>query len=106
MKRFRVSKDAERDLDEIFGYWTQRASFEVAAQLIDAIIDRFWVIGEYPDSGRKCDDIAPGVRCFPAGKYLIYYRKARSGVEIAHVFHGSRAQKAAWANVKRRPGKK
>lgn len=96
MKRYRVSKDAEKDLDEIFAYWAERASLDVADRLIDAIVERFWLLGEYPESGRRCDEIRPSVRCFPAGQYLIYYRKARHGVEIAHVFRGARDQRKAW----------
>ena len=99
MKRYRVSTEAERDLDEIFVYWAERASLDVAERLIDAIVERFWLLGEYPESGRKCDDIQSGVRCFPAGKYLIYYRKIRRGVEIAHVFGGARDQPEAWKHT-------
>ena len=74
MKHGRVSQAAEKDLGEIFAYWAQRADMNVADRLIEAIIERFWLLGEYPDSGRAGEDIAPGVRCFPAGQYLIYYR--------------------------------
>jgi hypothetical protein len=28
------------------------------------------------------------VKCFPAGKYLIYYRKTRRGIDILHMFPG------------------
>jgi len=35
------------------------------------------------------------VRCFPAGKYLIYYRRTRRRTEIPHIFHGARDQKRA-----------
>ena len=101
MKRYRVSKDAERDLDEVFAYWAGRAGAKIADQLIDFLTERFWIIGEYPDSGRECGNSAPGAKCFPAGKYLIYYRKVRSGVEIAHIFHGARNQKKAWQDRKK-----
>jgi toxin ParE1/3/4 len=96
VKRYRVSKDARRDLDDIFDYWAERASSEIAGRLIEAIVERFWILGEYPSTGRACDELAPGVRCFPAGQYLIYYRRTRQGVEIAHVFHGAREQGRAW----------
>jgi toxin ParE1/3/4 len=90
--RHRVSADAQRDLDEIFVYWATRAEVDVADRLIDSITDRFWLIGEHPHAGRASEEMAPGVRCFPAGKYLIYYRKTRRGVDILHVFHGARHQ--------------
>jgi toxin ParE1/3/4 len=94
--RYRVSGAAESDLDEIFLYWAQRAGPEAADRLIDSIIERFWLLGEHPGAGRQCDEIAPGAKCFPAGKYLIYYRRTRRGIDILHVFHGARQQKAAF----------
>jgi toxin ParE1/3/4 len=93
---YRVSKDARRDLDEIFLYWAKRAGLRVADRLIDGITDRFWILGEHPDAGRPSEDIAVGVRCLPAGKYLIHYRKTRRGIDILHVFHGARDQKRAF----------
>jgi toxin ParE1/3/4 len=100
--RYRVSKDAERDLDEIFLYWARRTGLEVADRLIDSITERFWLVGEHPDAGRPSQEIAAGVKCFPAGKYLIYYRRARRGTEILHIFHGSRDQKRAFKKAAKR----
>ena len=94
MKRYRILKDAERDLDTIFFYWAERVSMEAADRLVDAIAERFWLLGEHPEAGRSCPDIAPGLRCFPAGRYLIYNRKLRRGVAILHIFHGARDHKA------------
>jgi toxin ParE1/3/4 len=90
---YRVSKDAQRDLDEIFPYWAKRAGLSVADRLIDNITGRFWILGEHRSAGRPSEDIAAGMRCFPAGKYLIYYRKTRKGTDILHIFHGARDQK-------------
>ena len=92
MKRYRVLKDAEGDLDAIFLYWAERTSLQAADRLVDAITERFWLLGEHPEARRSCPGIARGVRCFPAGTYLIYYRKLRRGVEILHIFHGARPQ--------------
>lgn len=94
--RYRVTKQAEKDLDEIYLYWARRATPETADRLIDSILDRFWLLGEYPDAGKRSDDIAAGVKCFPAGKYLIYYRATRRGTDILHVFHGARDQGSAF----------
>lgn len=92
---YRVSHAAKRDLDDIFFYWAKRAGLAVADRLIENITSRFWLLGEYPEAGRSADDIASGVKCFPAGKYLIYYRQAKRGAEILHVFHGAQDQKRA-----------
>jgi toxin ParE1/3/4 len=99
--RYRVTRQAERDLDEIYLYWAKRASPEVADRLIDGIVDRFWLLGEHPDAGKPSEDVAAGVKCFPAGKYLIYYRSARRRTDILHVFHGARDQERAFKRGKR-----
>jgi toxin ParE1/3/4 len=93
---YRVSADAERDLEEIFLYWASRASLVTADRVVDRIADRFWLFGEHPDAGKSARDIAAGVKCFPAGKYLIYYRKTRLGTDILHIFHGARDQRTAF----------
>jgi toxin ParE1/3/4 len=94
--RFRVSKVAERELDKIFVYWAQRAGVDIADKLIDSIEERFIALGDYPSAGRKCDEIEPGVFRFPAGKYLIYYRRKRGVIHILHVLHGAREQVRAF----------
>ena len=59
--RYRVSEDAERDLDEIFLYWAARASLEAADRVVDRITERFWLLGEHPDAGKPAREIAAGV---------------------------------------------
>ena len=99
---YRVSEGAERDLDEIFLYWANRASLETADRVVDRITDRFWLLGEHPDAGNPAGNIAAGVKCFPAGKYLIYYRKTRHGTDILHIFHGARDQRGAFKTARKR----
>ena len=94
--RYRVSEHAERDLDEIFVYWATRVNLEAADRVVDRIPERFWLLGEHPGVGKLARDMAPGMRCFPAGKYLIYYRKTSRGTDILHVFHGARDQARAF----------
>ena len=98
MNQYLVSEEAEHELDLIFVYWAERASPDTADRLVDAIMDRFWLLSQHPEAGVSTK-IAPSVRCFPAGKYLIYYRftsvELGGGVEIVHVFHGQRDQRKA-----------
>jgi toxin ParE1/3/4 len=94
--RVRVSKTARRDLDAIFDYWARRASPEIAGQLIYSIKDRFLVLADSPDIGRTASDMAPGIRVFPAGKFLIYYRKVGGVLHIQQILHGARDQARAF----------
>jgi toxin ParE1/3/4 len=88
--RYRISRAAEQDLLEIFLYWAERASLRVADRIIERITARFRLVAEHPRAGKSAEEVAGGVRCFPAARYLIYYRKARKAIEILHVFHGAR----------------
>jgi len=96
-----VSEDAEWDLDEIFLYWATRARPEAADRVVDRITERFWLLGEHPDAGKPAG-IAAGVKCFPAGNYLIYYRKTRHGTDILLIFHGARNQRSAFKTARNR----
>ena len=40
--RYRVSEEAEQDLEEIFLYWASRASLETAERVMDRITDAAW----------------------------------------------------------------
>jgi toxin ParE1/3/4 len=97
--QFHVSKEAEQDLDEIFVYWARNAGLGVADRTVEAIEERFALMGDFPRAGRRREEIGPGVRSFPAGEYLIYFRKSRSAVEIIHIFHGARDQRRAFLDA-------
>jgi toxin ParE1/3/4 len=98
--RYRIPENAELDLDDIFLYWVRRAGPQAAERLIDSIAGRFWLLAEHPVAGRPSDEIAAGVKCFPAGKYLIYYRRTRRGTEILHILHSDRDQKRAFPGAR------
>lgn len=42
-------------------------------------------LAEMPGMGRPRDDLAPSVRAFPLGSYLIIYREISDGIEVARV---------------------
>ena len=42
------------------------------------------------DGAGPRSDIVPGVRSFPVGNYLIFYRETGQGIEIIRVLHGAR----------------
>ncbi|MBF0178064.1 MAG: type II toxin-antitoxin system RelE/ParE family toxin [Magnetococcales bacterium] len=40
--------------------------------------------------GRPRDDLAPNLRSFAVGRYVIFYREATSGIEVLRFIHGAR----------------
>ncbi len=92
---YRLSRFAERDLEEIWSYVADDASPASADRLIDAIFDRFEALVEQPRIGRSRPEFGEGVRSLVVETYVIYYRHEQD-ILIARVLHGRRDQAAAW----------
>jgi toxin ParE1/3/4 len=88
----RLAREAEADLDAIWYYIaTESHSIEIADRAIDSITDRIFLLASHPHLGRRRDeDLAPGVRSFPVGGYVIIYRVEAGDVLILRVIRGSR----------------
>jgi len=87
----RLAPQVEVELDEIWYYIARDSgSMEIADRLIDAITDRFFLLGNHPYVGRLRDDLRSGLRSFPVGQYLMIYRIDGIDVLILHVARGSR----------------
>lgn len=95
MKRFRLSKLAEADLDETWLYVAGDRGVHVADRLLDDITDRIVMLASHPNAGRLRDELAAGLRSFPVKSHIIYYRREQSYILIARVLHGSRDQPSA-----------
>jgi toxin ParE1/3/4 len=80
---------AEEDLIEIWIYIAQDNP-GAADRVLDDIEERFHALADNPLMGRLRPDIAPELRYFSAGKYLILYRTVPDGVQIVRVIHGAR----------------
>lgn len=99
MRGYRLSRPAKADLDQIWLLIARDADIEKADRFIDSITDRFPMLSAMPEAGRASDEIEQGLRRFPAGNYLIYYRRAsRGGILISRVMHGMRDQRKARDN--------
>ncbi|MBF0168130.1 MAG: type II toxin-antitoxin system RelE/ParE family toxin [Alphaproteobacteria bacterium] len=43
-----------------------------------------------PQAGRERGDIAEGLRSFPHGSYIVFYRAGETGITIVRILHGMR----------------
>jgi len=97
MKNIRVAEVAEGDLDQIwYQVATRSSSIEIANQVIESITQTFALLSSTPGAGTLREEIDPGVRGFPVGRYLIYYREEGPYVVISRVIPGMRDQAAAF----------
>jgi toxin ParE1/3/4 len=86
----RLAPEAEADLEELWFYVATNASVDTADRLIDSITARFFLLAQHPHVGRRRDDLRPGVRGFPVGEYVVFYRIDGDDVLIQRVIRGSR----------------
>lgn len=89
MAAIQRTAQAEEDLIELWLYIAQDNP-AAADRVLDDIEGRFHSLAENPLMGRLRPDIAPELRYFVVGKYLILYRIVPNGIQIVRVIHGAR----------------
>jgi toxin ParE1/3/4 len=89
MSQIRISHQAEDDLVEIWLYIAHR-NRRAADRLLASITAKYRLLADFPEMGSKYDELAPGLRGFVVGKYVIFYRPLPDGIEVARVLHGAR----------------
>ena len=78
---------AVADLDAIAAY-IARDNPARALTFITEIETAIGVWAETPMAGRDRSEIAEGVRSFPFGNYVVFYRPRPDGMTVLHVVHG------------------
>lgn len=89
MTRFVLTNEARSDLNQIWGYIAE-VSEPNADKVLADIIRSFSKLTKFPEMGRERTELAPLIRSFPIGKYIIFYRSGNLGIAIIRVLHGSR----------------
>jgi len=92
ISRFVLLREAENDLIEIWTYIAQDDQ-EAATRVLHALESKFNLLAENCELGPARPDIAPGLRYFVAGNYVILYREANTGIKIVRIVHGARSLK-------------
>ncbi|WP_294244506.1 type II toxin-antitoxin system RelE/ParE family toxin [uncultured Chryseobacterium sp.] len=87
---YALSEIADKDLEEIFDYSVHQFGFEQAEKYFLEIEDVFQSLILNPYSGKKRDEIKPGLYSFPKDSHIIFYRIMDDHIRIIRVLHGSR----------------
>jgi toxin ParE1/3/4 len=87
MANRRKRPQAEIDIASIWNY-VAADNITAADRLIDRIERSFDMLAEQPLAGRARSDLAPRLRSFPVGSYVIFYIPVADGVEVVRVMSG------------------
>lgn len=80
---------AKNDVLEIWEYIASNSTSQADA-FIDEIDRLLSTIAQHSDMGRVRNDLLKGLKSFPIGKYIIFYRVILNGIELIRVFHSAR----------------
>ncbi len=84
---------AEIDLLEIWFYIAEDND-QAADRFLDLLDQKCQHLAEFPQSGRRREDLAPELRSFPVKRYVIFYRPTSQGIEVARVLSAYRDAEA------------
>ena len=84
MARFRVSRQAKDDLLEIWVYVATDSAAN-ADRLYRILHGKLTSLGDSPYMGRSRPELGPGIRSFPVGNYVVFYRVLPDRIEVVRV---------------------
>lgn len=80
---------AKRDLLEIWDYIADDSEAR-ADEFIARFDAKFRLLAERSSLGRSREELAAGLRSFPLGRYVIFFRPVAGGIEVIRVLHSAR----------------
>lgn len=89
MPKIIKSPHAKSDLLDIWDYIADDSTTS-ADNFLNTIGHKIQTLARSPKMGRTREELAPNLRSFPVGNYIIFYRPIKNGVEIARVLSGAR----------------
>ena len=89
MNRCLFSPAACNDIDEIFDYLSQH-SLSAAENFLEQLQVKTDFLARNPRVGTPQEHLLSGLKAFPLGNYVLFFRPLADGVEIVRVIHGAR----------------
>ncbi|MBX9792469.1 MAG: type II toxin-antitoxin system RelE/ParE family toxin [Pirellulales bacterium] len=97
MRKVIRSRLARADLKEIGRYIADQSGHRnIALQFLDTIEERCQVYAGNPMLAESRPELGEDIRCFSVGKYVVFFRPHRDGIEIVRVLHASRDTGILW----------
>jgi toxin ParE1/3/4 len=87
MKRYRLSRLAEADLESIWEYSVAHWGVDQAEAYVRDLQRAIEAAAANPRLGRACDEIRPGYFKRAIGSHIVFYRRADQLIDIARILH-------------------
>ncbi len=86
----RRTATSRKDYAAVWAYVAENATPATADGVVRQLDDRARFLSDNPGAGTARPELRPRLRSFPVGKYLLFYRPVRGGIELVRVIHGAR----------------
>lgn len=96
MSDYFLSPQAVRDLTDINDFLFA-GNPATAETFLDQISQKFERLAQFPQMGRRRDELSTSLRSFPFQIYLIFYREIEGEVEIVRIISGYRDLEALFS---------
>ena len=87
MSEYRLTRDADADLLDVFLYGFEMFGLALAEDYRDSLTRCFDLLAANPKLGRKADALAPGTRRHEHARHVIFYDEQPYGVLITGIVH-------------------
>lgn len=84
----RITPRASRDIEAIADYLATQGDLTHAEQFLKGIDSTLQRIAQFPQIGRKRDELYPGSRSLSYKQFLIFYRLLNDDIEVLRVMSG------------------
>ena len=89
--QIQVAEISKQDLRDIWRGLAEYSGLDFADSTLAKIESKFRLLAQFPSSGRSRDELLVGLRSYPAGDFVIFYRILETIVEVVRILHGRRA---------------
>jgi toxin ParE1/3/4 len=88
--QIRFSEVAKQDLRDIWRSLAEYSGLSFADSTLANIESKFRLLLQFSSSGRVRNELLSGLRSYPAGDFIFFYRILDTTVEVVRVLHGRR----------------
>jgi toxin ParE1/3/4 len=89
MANYLLSESAQQDIISIQDYTMNRWGKAQTNKYLSLLEQRLEWLANDPTLGKKRNEIKEGYISFPEGRHIIFYRIAKSGIEVMGIIHQS-----------------
>lgn len=96
MADYHLTRDALTDLKDIGAYTQREWEMDQRRKYLEDFESYFEHLSEMPGIGRKVSYLRAGMRAYPIGSHVVFYRQDKTGITVIRILHQSQNEMRAF----------